>query len=178
MKLVSSSIGYCSDCRVQFDRPDLGVTGLPTEVALKVMVEKMGVPDDKARKKIRGLQIMANYLIDNNSVKLGCCDWWTKRSKRVGTLELDRIRMSMSVIVREPGGHNRLLVKGAVESVLDCSSHVQLADGCVVEMDKSCRQLLLSRHVEMSSKGLRCLGLAYKDDAAGGNQKWKAFRNN
>ncbi|KAF5812509.1 putative P-type Ca(2+) transporter [Helianthus annuus] len=71
----------------------------------------MGVPDVNARKKIRGLQITANYLIDNNSVKLGCCDWWTKRSKRVGTLELDRIRKSMSVIVREPDGHNQLLVK-------------------------------------------------------------------
>ncbi|KAJ0766437.1 hypothetical protein HanLR1_Chr03g0077571 [Helianthus annuus] len=27
----------------------------------------MGVPDVNARKKIRGLRIMANYLIDNNS---------------------------------------------------------------------------------------------------------------
>uniref|UniRef100_A0A251V464 Putative P-type ATPase, cytoplasmic domain N n=1 Tax=Helianthus annuus TaxID=4232 RepID=A0A251V464_HELAN len=71
----------------------------------------MGVPDVNARKKIRGLQITANYLIDNNSVKLGCCDSWTKRSNRGGTLELDRIRKSMSVLVREPDGHNRLLVK-------------------------------------------------------------------
>ncbi|MFS7917023.1 putative pyruvate kinase [Helianthus anomalus] len=49
----------------------------------------MGVPDVKAPKKIPGLQIMANYLIDNNRVNVGCCDWWTKRSKHVGTLELD-----------------------------------------------------------------------------------------
>ncbi|MFS7929240.1 putative P-type Ca(2+) transporter [Helianthus anomalus] len=69
----------------------------------------MGVPDDKARKKIRWLQIMANHLIDNNSVNAWCCDWWTKRSKRVSTLELDQILMSMSVIVCEPDGHKRLL---------------------------------------------------------------------
>ncbi|KAM0047063.1 putative P-type Ca(2+) transporter [Helianthus debilis subsp. tardiflorus] len=31
-------------------------------------------------------------------------------------------------------------------------------------MGEPCRQLLLSRHVEMNSKGLRCLGLAYNDD--------------
>ncbi|MFS7942932.1 putative P-type Ca(2+) transporter [Helianthus anomalus] len=164
LQAVAEICAVCNDAGVYYDGRVFKVTGLPTEAALKVLVEKMGVPDVKARKKIRGLQIMANYLIDNNSVKLGCCDWWTKRSKRVGTLELDRIRKSMSVIVREPDGHNRLLVKGAVESVLDRSSRVQLADGCVVDMDESCRQLLLSRHVEMSSKGLRCLGLAYKDD--------------
>ncbi|MBA0846688.1 hypothetical protein Goshw_005643 [Gossypium schwendimanii] len=70
----------------------------------------------------------------------------------------------MSVIVREPAGHNRLLVKGAVESLVERSTHVQLADGSLVPMDESCSQLLLSRNSEMSSKGLRCLGLAYKDD--------------
>lgn len=164
LQAVAEICAVCNDAGVYNDGRIFRVTGLPTEAALKVLVEKMGVPDVKARNKIRGLQSLANYLIDNNSVKLGCCEWWTKRSKRVGTLELDRIRKSMSVIVREPCGQNRLLVKGAVESVLDRSSHVQLADGCVVPIDEPCRQLLLSRHMEMSSKGLRCLGLAYKDD--------------
>ncbi|MFS7986959.1 putative P-type Ca(2+) transporter [Helianthus anomalus] len=62
----------------------------------------MRVPDVNARKKIHGLHIMANYLINNNR----CCDWWTKRSKRVGTLELDRIRKFVSVIISELDGHN------------------------------------------------------------------------
>ncbi|PHU13218.1 Calcium-transporting ATPase 2, endoplasmic reticulum-type [Capsicum chinense] len=53
---------------------------------------------------------------------------------------------------------------GAVESLLEYSTHVQLADRSTVPIDESCRQLLLSRLLEMSSKGLRCLGLAYKDD--------------
>ncbi|KAH9731368.1 calcium-transporting ATPase 2 endoplasmic reticulum-type [Citrus sinensis] len=111
-----------------------------------VLVEKMGFPDVKGRNKI------------------SCCEWWTKRSKRVATLEFDRIRKSMSVIVREPTGHNQLLVKGSVESLLERSSHVQLADGSVVPLDEPCWQLMLSRHLEMSSKGLRCLGMAYKDE--------------
>lgn len=41
----------------------------------------------------------------------GCCEWWMKRSKKVATLEFDRIRKSMSAIVREQSGCNRLLVK-------------------------------------------------------------------
>ena len=53
--------------------------------------------------------------------------------------------------------------QGAVENLLERSSHVQLADGSLVPIDEPCRQLLLLRHLEMSSKGLRCLGLAYKD---------------
>lgn len=41
---------------------------------------------------------------------------------------------------------------------------MQLADGSVVPMDEPCRQLLLLRLLEMSSKGLRCLGFAFKDE--------------
>lgn len=54
--------------------------------------------------------------------------------------------------------------QGAVESVLERSSYVQLADGSVVPMDDPCRELILTRLMELSSKGLRCLGMAYKDD--------------
>lgn len=55
-------------------------------------------------------------------------------------------------------------MQGAVESVLERSTHVQLADGSTVPIDETCRELLLLRHSEMSMKGLRCLGLAYKDN--------------
>eukprot|EP00257_Ricinus_communis_P007160 XP_002523297.2 calcium-transporting ATPase, endoplasmic reticulum-type [Ricinus communis] len=141
----------------------LAVAAIP-EAALKVLVEKMGVPDVKARNKIRDTELAANYLIDRSTVKLGSCEWWIKRSKRVATLEFDRIRKAMSVIVREPNGCNRLLVKGAVESIVERSSYVQLADGSLIPIDEPCRQLLLLRLLDMSSKGLRCLGLAYKDE--------------
>ncbi|KAJ7961752.1 Calcium-transporting ATPase [Quillaja saponaria] len=134
------------------------------DVNLLALAEIRAVCNDAGMPRHRDTQIAANYLIDRNTVKLGCCEWWIKRSKRVATLEFDRIRKSMSVIVREPNGCNRLLVKGAVENLLERCSHVQLADGSVVPMDEPCRQLLLLRLLEMSSKGSRCLGLAYKDD--------------
>lgn len=57
-----------------------------------------------------------------------------------------------------------LCLQGAVESLLERSSYVQLADGSLIPIDEPCRQLLLQKLLEMSSKGLRCLGLAYKDE--------------
>ncbi|KAE9463137.1 hypothetical protein C3L33_04950, partial [Rhododendron williamsianum] len=164
LQAMAEVCAVCNDAGIFCNGRLFRATGLPTEAALKVLVEKMGVPDSKVRNKIRDSQLAANYLIDSNTVKLGCCEWWTKRSKKLATLEFDRIRKSMSVIVREPTGNNRLLVKGAVENLLERSSRVQLADGSLVPIDEPCRQLLLLRHLEMSSKGLRCLGVAYKDE--------------
>ncbi|KAG5566052.1 hypothetical protein RHGRI_001848 [Rhododendron griersonianum] len=164
LQAMAEVCAVCNDAGIFCNGRLFRATGLPTEAALKVLVEKMGVPDSKVRNKIRDSQLAANYLIDSNTVKLGCCEWWTKRSKKLVTLEFDRIRKSMSVIVREPTGNNRLLVKGAVENLLERSSRVQLADGSLVPIDEPCRQLLLLRHLEMSSKGLRCLGVAYKDE--------------
>lgn len=164
LQAVAEICAVCNDSGIYSEGRLFRATGLPTEAALKVLVEKMGVPGATIRNKIRDARLAANYLIDSRSVNLGCCDWWNKRSRRIATLEFDRIRKSMSVIAREPTGRNRLLVKGAVESLLDRSSHVQLADGSLVPIDEPCKELLLSKLMEMSSKGLRCLGLAYKDD--------------
>lgn len=164
LQSIAEICAVCNDAGIYFDGNLFRATGLPTEAALKVLVEKMGVPDSKARNKIRDTQLAASYLIDSSTVKLGCCEWWNKRSKRIATLEFDRVRKSMSVIAREPTGHNRLLVKGAVESLLERGSYVQLADGSLIPIDEPCRQLLLQKLSEMSSKGLRCLGLAYKDE--------------
>ncbi|KAK6918176.1 hypothetical protein RJ641_016598 [Dillenia turbinata] len=164
LQAVAQICAVCNDAGIFCNGRVFHATGLPTEAALKVLVEKMGVPDTKAKNHIQDSQILSNYIIDRSMVNLACCEWWTKRSKRVATLEFDRIRKSMSVIVREPSGQNRLLVKGAVESILERSSHVQLTDGSLVPVDETCKELLHSKLLEMSSKGLRCLGLAYKDE--------------
>ena len=55
-------------------------------------------------------------------------------------------------------------MQGAAESILERSSYTQLADGSHVALDESSRDVILKKHSEMTSKGLRCLGLAYKDE--------------
>jgi Ca2+-transporting ATPase len=54
--------------------------------------------------------------------------------------------------------------QGAVEHVLERSSHLQLSDGTVVEITDFAREALLSKLQSMSSKALRCLAFAFKED--------------
>ncbi|WOL05686.1 hypothetical protein Cni_G14415 [Canna indica] len=164
LQALAEICAVCNDAGIHRDDYLFRATGLPTEAALKVLVEKMGLPDAKARSRIRETEFASDFSNKNTAVRLGCCEWWIKRSKRLATLEFDRVRKSMSVIVLEPTGSNRLLLKGAFESVLERSSHVQLPDGSVALLDEACKQLIISNVHKMSSKGLRCLGFAFKDD--------------
>lgn len=152
-----------NEAGVAFANHQFRAIGIPTEAALKVLVEKMGVPDREALERIRKEDLI-DHSLDYLVVKLGCCDWYSKRVEKVALLEFDRSRKSMGVIVRTRSGNNKLLVKGAVENILERSSHVQLSNGAVVRLDSSTRELLLSKLATMSSKALRCLAFAYKED--------------
>jgi Ca2+-transporting ATPase len=61
----------CNDAGVYFDGRLFRATGLPTEAALKVLVEKMGFPDIKSRNKTRDAQVAINNTMDCNTMKLG-----------------------------------------------------------------------------------------------------------
>ncbi|KAH9316986.1 hypothetical protein KI387_018755 [Taxus chinensis] len=154
----------CNDAGISCQGHQFRATGMPTEAALKVLVEKMGISGLKATGNGNGEHVRANYTIENGTVKLVYCDRLIERSERLAVLEFDRIRKSMGVIVRKPYGQNHLLVKGAMENILERSAFQQLADGTIVEMDDTSRELLLIKLRQMSSKALRCLGLAYKKD--------------
>ena len=56
--------------------------------------------------------------------------------------------------------------QGAVENVLVRSTHLQLSDGSVEEMTEAGRNAILAKLNGLSTKALRCLGLAYKYDLA------------
>lgn len=71
LQAMAEVCAVCNDAGIFCNGRLFRATGLPTEAALKVLVEKMGVPDSKVRSKIRDSQLAANYLIDSNTVKLG-----------------------------------------------------------------------------------------------------------
>ncbi|XP_062230569.1 calcium-transporting ATPase 1, endoplasmic reticulum-type-like [Phragmites australis] len=154
LETIAKVAAVCNDASVAHSSQQYVATGMPTEAALKVLVEKMGLSGG-----MNGLSL-------DPSDTLGCCRWWNNVAKRIATLEFDRMRKSMGVIVKTSSGSNALLVKGAVEMLLERSSHIQLKDGSVVPLDEKSKKTILASLHEMSTKALRCLGFAYKEDLA------------
>ncbi|KAL3653108.1 Calcium-transporting ATPase 4, endoplasmic reticulum-type [Castilleja foliolosa] len=145
--MIAKVAAICNDADVEKAGIDKSghcvANGMPTEAALKVLVEKMGLP---------------------NEISSGLSSGYDGVLKRIATLEFDRDRKSMGVIVNSSSGKKSLLVKGAVEMLLDRSSFVQLCDGSITELDQSLREVILESLHEMSTSALRVLGFAYKDD--------------
>ncbi|GJM94414.1 hypothetical protein PR202_ga11055 [Eleusine coracana subsp. coracana] len=162
LETIAKVAAVCNDATVAHSPSHQYVaTGMPTEAALKVLVEKMGLPGGK-----NGLSLDPSDALDTQKSEpmTACCTWWNNVAKRIATLEFDRTRKSMGVIVKTSLGNNALLVKGAVETLLERSSHIQLRDGSVVPLDEKSRKSILDSLQEMSTKALRCLGFAYKED--------------
>ncbi|CAK9143979.1 unnamed protein product [Ilex paraguariensis] len=153
LQMIAKIAAVCNDAGIQQSGQHYVASGLPTEAALKVLVEKMGLPDGLNSGSSSGY-------VDT----LRCCQTWNKIEQRIATLEFDRDRKSMGVIANSSSGRKSLFVKGAVENVLERSSFVQLLDGSVVELDQSFRDLILQSLNEMSTSALRVLGFAYKED--------------
>ncbi|XP_038991994.1 calcium-transporting ATPase 1, endoplasmic reticulum-type-like [Hibiscus syriacus] len=150
LQMIAKISAVCNDAGVEQSGNHYVATGMPTEAALKVLVEKMGLPED-------GLSL-------GHDDHQRCCQLWNKMEKRIATLEFDRDRKSMGVIVNSSGGRKALLVKGAVENLLDRSSFMQLRDGSIIELDQYSKDLILESLREMSTDALRCLGFAYKEE--------------
>lgn len=153
LQMIAKIAAVCNDAGIVHSENKYVSHGMPTEAALKVLVEKMGLPEgSRDYKSTSGREI------------LRCCRMWNEYERRIATLEFDRDRKSMSVIVNSWSGKKSLFVKGAVENVLERSTKMQLLDGSVVSLDHNSRNLILDALHEMSTGALRCLGFAYKDE--------------
>ncbi|XP_048135926.1 calcium-transporting ATPase 4, endoplasmic reticulum-type-like [Rhodamnia argentea] len=154
LQMIAKVAAVCNDAGVEKSGNHFVASGMPTEAALKVLVEKMGFPG--------GIE---DGLSSGDSDVLRCCRLWNKLEQRIATLEFDRDRKSMGVIANSSSAKKKmLLVKGAVENLLERSSFVQLLDGSVVDLDQYGKDQILESLREMSTSSLRCLGFAYKDD--------------
>ena len=135
-------------------------TGAPTEAALLVLAEKIGVPDAQVNE--------ANQQLTEPEARAqAASNYWASQWLKEHVLEFDRDRKSMSVVCRSAAtGQRWLFCKGAPESVLERCSQVQDEKGEVASMTPSILLDLRRRMESYAVEGLRCLALAQVQVAA------------
>ncbi|KAI9815848.1 MAG: hypothetical protein M1826_001946 [Phylliscum demangeonii] len=158
VRQLAEVAALCNEALITFD-PKIGIyqrMGEPTEGALRALVEKIGTPDQS---------------YDQTSQKLSkqsrlhrASSYYEHRLAKIATYEFSRDRKSMSVLV-EGGGQERLLVKGAPESIIErCSAVMVGPTGKTVAMNASLLHLLHQEVAVHASQGLRIIALAKLDD--------------
>ncbi|TPX16644.1 uncharacterized protein E0L32_003585 [Thyridium curvatum] len=145
----------CNDARLAYDAR-LGTftsIGEPTEGALRVLAEKIGpcAPEDCHPED------RVHY----------ASSWYEKKYQHLATYEFSRDRKSMSVLVQNGKGQ-KLLVKGAPESILERCTHTLVgAQGKKVALDRKLTDLILREVVDYGNRGLRVIAMATVEDVSG-----------
>jgi magnesium-transporting ATPase (P-type) len=150
IRLLCECMSLNNESKLIKDGPEIKRSGLPTEAALKVLVEKFGKYED--------IELRANI-----GEPYG--QHITKDYQRLQILEFTRDRKSMSALCRNnTTGKNVLYIKGAPESIIGEAGRIVLRNGDVVKLNSESRLKFTEKIEEMAQKGLRTLALAYKDD--------------
>lgn len=148
----------CNESQLSFD-PKNGTyssVGEPTEGALRVLVEKIGSPEPAVNETARALPVYEKL---HQASK-----YYEDKNPLLATYEFSRDRKSMSVLVGNDK-QQRLLVKGAPESVLDRCSHALLGSGGKrVPLNEKLTSIISQEVIEYGNRGLRVIALASVDD--------------
>jgi Ca2+ transporting ATPase len=151
---VAEVSALCNESFLSYDSKTNSFSniGEPTEGALRVLAEKIGT-DNTALNQQRMDIPMQNRL--HHASK-----YYEQRLPLMATYEFSRDRKSMSVLVGN-GKQQKLLVKGAPESILERCSHVLLGSNAKRTVLSSKHTKLISDEiVEYGNRGLRVIALA------------------
>ena len=158
-KMVEVS-ALCNESQLSFDSKSkvFSRVGEPTEGALRVLVEKIGTPEISVNQSARALPTQDRL---HHSSK-----YYEAKNPLLATYEFSRDRKSMSVLVGDEK-QQRLLVKGAPESVLDRCSHALLgSNGRRVSLSENLKTILSQEVVDYGNRGLRVIALASVENVA------------
>eukprot|EP00210_Caulerpa_lentillifera_P006729 g6431.t1 len=156
LESVAEICALCNDSHLDFKNGMYRPVGTPTEIALKVLVEKIGAGE--ANPPMTNLQHPYEPI----------SSYYASKFEKLAILEFDRERKSMSVLAKlsdeDANGADRrvLFVKGAAELLIDRCSRVMLEDGSIIPIDTTLRQQLIKTAEDMGNETLRCLALAKK----------------
>lgn len=151
VRQITEVAALCNDAMLAFE-PKSGYTnvGEPTEGALRTLTEKIG----PCAPSTASGEDRCHY----------ASAWYEKQYHRLATYEFSRDRKSMSVLVQN-GGKQKLLVKGAPESIVErCTSVLLGANGKKVQMNGKLSELLMREVMDYGNQGLRVIALASLDD--------------
>ncbi|KAK9839523.1 hypothetical protein WJX81_007349 [Elliptochloris bilobata] len=98
LEALAEVCAVCNDARIEARNGVFRAAGAPTEAALVVLAEKLGVPDAEEQARI-----LAQRGSDPDAHADGASRWYHARLRKLATLEFDRDRKSMGVICT-PGG--------------------------------------------------------------------------
>ncbi|XP_044474608.1 calcium-transporting ATPase 3, endoplasmic reticulum-type isoform X2 [Mangifera indica] len=160
---IAMCSALCNESILQYN-PDKGNyerIGESTEVALRVLAEKVGLP---------GFDSMPSALnmLSKHERASYCNHYWENQFKKVSVLEFSRDRKMMSVLC----SHKQMDImfsKGAPESVISRCTNILCNDnGSTVPMTANIRAELELRFDSLAGKEtLRCLALACKQMPSG-----------
>lgn len=155
---LAEVLALCNDASLSYDvkTQTYSCIGEPMEGALRALVEKIGTDDAAINSKL--FSFPASQRLHAAS------EYYASRLPRKAIYEFSRDRKSMSVLVGE-GKAQKLLVKGAPESIFERCSHVLLgSDGPRVPLTKSHVDLLSEAVVQYGNRGLRVIAVASVND--------------
>ncbi|KAF5739482.1 calcium-transporting ATPase 3 endoplasmic reticulum-type isoform X1 [Tripterygium wilfordii] len=155
---IAMCSALCNESLLQYN-PDKGnyeKIGESTEVALRVLAEKVGLP---------GFDSMpsALHMLSKHERASYCNHYWENQFKKMSVLEFSRDRKMMSVLCSRKQ-MEIMFSKGAPESIISrCTNILCNDDGSIVPLSANIRQELESRfHSFAETETLRCLALAMK----------------
>ncbi|CAD8072999.1 unnamed protein product [Paramecium primaurelia] len=153
LKRLAQSMALCNESKLFTDKGRVQRSGLPTEAALRVLVEKIGKYDKSFQSKpILDAPEQYNEAISSE---------FTKRA----TLEFTRDRKSMSVLANSKNEKgNVLFIKGAPDYLLEKSNQIMNVDGEVVQLKAEDKAQFLTIVKNLAEKGLRTLAICVQEE--------------
>ena len=151
---MTEVLALCNEAQLSYDSKNGSYSsiGEPTEGALRVLVEKIGTQDPALNQQRRAIPVSDRL---HHASK-----HYERRLPLQATYEFSRDRKSMSVLVGS-GSSQKLLVKGAPETILDRCSHTLLGPSAKrMALSKKHRALISGEVIQYGNRGLRVIAVA------------------
>ncbi|KVH88026.1 Calcium-transporting P-type ATPase, subfamily IIA, SERCA-type, partial [Cynara cardunculus var. scolymus] len=155
---IAMCSALCNESVIQYnpDKKKYEKIGESTEVALRILAEKVGLPG------FDSMPSALNMLTKHERASY-CNHYWENQFKKISLLDFSRDRKMMSVLCSRKQ-IEIMFSKGAPESIISkCTSILCNDDGSTVPLTAHIRAELESRFSSFAGKDtLRCLALALK----------------